>query len=150
MVKLHSFQFSENPSVLKCGTLSKPTSDLCIWACTLWCRENEPIPLTGLARKWMKKVSGEWVDALVNNSLETSEVLWGEVCQLTTLRWDAVSVQPQPPHWSYCLLDENEYLPGILPQPHLKCLFCFYSQWLSIKSRLTFPQFLGKKYFCNT
>lgn len=80
MVKSHSFQFSENLSVSKFGILSKPASDVYILARTSWCQENEPIPFTGLARKWVKKMSGKWVDAIVKTSLETSKVLWSEVC----------------------------------------------------------------------
>lgn len=74
-----------------------------------------------------------------------SALEWGVLAHYAAVE-DMASVQPQFPHWSYRLLDENEYLPGILPWPHLKCLSCFYRQCLSIRSRLTFPPFLGKKY----
>lgn len=83
----------------------------------------------------MGRCSSEELTWNFQNALE-----WGMLVHYTAVE-DMGSLQMQPLHWCYHLLDKNEYLLGILPQPHLKRLSCFDRQCLSIRSRLAFPYF---------
>ena len=145
MVKSHSFQFSEDLSISEFGTLSNPLLISTFWHVLIvsgkWTHSSYWTS-KGMGKEDVRKMSRCSRKKFTGNFQSALE--WGVLARYSAVE-DIGSVQPQPPHWSYCLLGENEYIPGILPQPHLKCLGCFYSQYLSIRSRLTFPLFLGKK-----